>query len=179
MFLHSVRPHLAAIVTLIVLSALVGFWPLTGVVTAFFPVIAVPAAAGLPFLIPPLRFAPVGDSTWAFWAVDTIAVVVMVVIVVMRLVNARRRHPQAGAGRAFFSAWSATILGVVVGNLLRGIFTSFVVHADIGTYFGYLLANVLVSALFGAIFGIPVGAAAAVARTVRAERRAVAEHSAL
>ena len=152
--LTRLRLSLPALITLAAISLLLGIGPIIITLTTVVPLLALPAAAGLPFLIPALHLWPLGASTWGFWVVDVIAAIVMLVIVAMRLVNSQRRHPNQGRVRRFFSAWSAVILGVVVGNLVRGVFASFVVNADLATYGGYLLANIIVSALFGTVVGL-------------------------
>lgn len=160
--LAELRLSLPVVATLAALSVLLGVGPLITSAITRLPLLALPAAAGLPSLTPTLRLWPLGDSTWSFWAVDTLAAVIMLVIVALRLANSRRRHPSQGRVRRFFDAWSAVILGVVIGNVVRGVFTSFVVQTDIATYAGYLATNVMVSALFGALLGLIPAAVATI-----------------
>ena len=149
------------------LAILVGIWPLTGVLTTYVPLLAVPAAAGLPYLIPALRLMPLGDTTWAFWFADVAGVLVMLLAAFVML-RAPKRRAVPSAGRAFGRGVWVTTVAVCAGNLVRGVFTSFTVHADLGTYLGTLAANVVVSAITGALLGLVVGAVAAiVAATAR------------
>lgn len=161
------RSSSAAWLALFLLAVVVGIWPITGFVTTMLPVLAVPAAAGLPFLIPPVRLVPLGETTWLFWAADTVAALAMLAAAWFRLRATHRKRPTPNPWRAFTAALGATILGVIVGNLVRGVFVSFVVNADLGTYLGYLIANIVVSALTGALCGIIVGVVAAAVAAVR------------
>ncbi|MGW9631749.1 hypothetical protein ACWGST_13685 [Agromyces sp. NPDC055520] len=147
--------------SLVALAILVGVWPLTGALTTWVPLLAVPAAAGLPFLIPALRLMPLGDLTWAFWFADVAGVLIMLLTASVMLRAPKRRavpHP----GRAFGRGVWVTTVAVVAGNLVRGVFTSFMVHSDFGTYLGMLAANVVISAITGALLGLVVGAVAAI-----------------
>ena len=154
-----------------VLAILVGIWPLTGVLTTYVPLLAVPAAAGLPYLIPALRLMPLGDTTWAFWFADVAGVLIMLLTAFVML-RAPKRRAVPSAGRAFGRGVWVTTVAVVAGNLVRGVFTSFTVHADLGTYLGTLAANVVVSAITGALLGLVVGVVTAI---VAATRRRSAE----
>lgn len=147
--------------TLGALAILVGIWPITGVLTTWVPLLAVPAAVGLPYLIPALRLMPLGDTTWAFWFADVAGVLVMLLTTFVML-RAPKRRAAPSPGRAFGRGVWVTIVAVVAGNLVRGVFTSFMVHADLGTYLGTLAANVVVSAITGAVLGLLVGAVAAI-----------------
>ena len=172
------RADRAVLAALVALAILVGIWPLTGVLTTYVPLLAVPAAAGLPYLIPPLRLMPLGDTTWAFWFADVAGVLVMILTAFVMLRAPKRRVPSSG--RAFGRGVWVTTVAVVAGNLVRGVFTSFTVHADLGTYLGTLAANVVVSAVTGALLGLIVGAVAAIVAATRprtAEDDAVAEAS--
>lgn len=148
---------------LLVLAVLAGIWPLTGTLTTWVPYLAVPAAAGLPFLWPPLRLMPLGETTWAFWAADTVGVLVMLAVAWAMLRAASRKRLRPRAGRAFGRGLWVTIVAVVAGNLVRAVFSSFVVHADLGTYVATVAAGILVSALTAIVPGLLVGAAAAIA----------------
>ncbi|SIO02785.1 hypothetical protein [Agromyces cerinus] len=143
------------------LAILVGIWPITGMLTTYVPLLAVPAAAGLPYLIPALRLVPLGDTTWAFWFADVAGVLVMLLTAVVML-RAPKRRAVPSPGRAFGRGVWVTTVAVVAGNLVRGVFTSFTVHADLGTYLGTFAANVVVSAITGALLGLVVGAVAAI-----------------
>ena len=155
------RADRSVLAALVALAILVGIWPLTGVLTTYVPLLAVPAAAGLPYLIPALRLMPLGDTTWAFWFADVAGVLVMLLTAYVML-RAPKRRTAPGPGRAFGRGVWVTTVAVVAGNLVRGVFTSFMVHADLGTYLGMLAANVVVSAITGALFGLVVGAVAAI-----------------
>lgn len=150
----------AIVVSLLALAILAGFWPIIGVLIAWVPLLAVPAAAGLPNLIPALRILPLGETTWVFWAADAAGVIVMLLTAWAMLIAPKRQAAPSPA-RAFGRGVWVTTVAIVAGNIVRAIFTSFVVHADLGTYLGHLVANVVVSALLGAILGLVVGAVAA------------------
>lgn len=152
----------AVLAVLALLSVLTGVWSLTGLLTTYLPALAVPAAAGLPFLMPPLRVAPLADGTWTFWAIDLAGALVMLLAAAVLLHAAWRRRPEPGPLRAFGRGVAVTVLAVLVGNLVRGVLTSFVVQADLTSYLGFVLANTLVSVLLGAVLGLLVGAVAAV-----------------
>ncbi|KQZ11401.1 hypothetical protein ASD23_04925 [Agromyces sp. Root1464] len=158
------RADRAVLAALVALAILVGIWPLTGVLTTYVPLLAVPAAAGLPYLIPALRPMPLGDTTWAFWLADVAGVLVMLLVAFVVL-RAPKRRAVPSPGRAFGRGVWVTTVAVVAGNLVRGVFTSFTVHADLGTYLGTTAANVVVSAITGALLGLVVGAVAAIVAT--------------
>ena len=147
---------------LVVFAILAGFWPLTGVLLTVAPVFFVPAAAGLPNLIPTLRLTPLGETTWGFWAADIAGVLVMLATAYVML-RAPKRRAAPSPGRAFGRGLWVTIVAIVAGNIVRGVYISFVVHADIGTYLGQLAGNVVVSTIFGTMIGIVIGALAALA----------------
>lgn len=161
------RAEWTILATLAALSILVGVWPITGVLTTWAPVLAVPAAAGLPYLIPPLRVLPLGETTWAFWAVDGVAAVIMLLTAWAWLRAAASRRPSPRAARAFGRGLWTTIVAVVFGDLVRTVFLSAVTHSDFGTYLGYVGFGILVSIVTGAVFGVVVGAAGAVAASTR------------
>ena len=147
---------------LLVLAILAGFWPIAGPLLTVAPVLFVPAAIGLPSLIPTLRLTPLGETTWGFWAADIAGVLVMLATAYAMLRAPKRRAVPTKA-RAFGRGLWVTIVAIVAGNLVRGVYISFVIHADIGTYLGQLAGNVVVSALLGTVLGVVVGAVAAVA----------------
>ncbi|MGH3704610.1 MAG: hypothetical protein ACRDT9_08285 [Agromyces sp.] len=155
------RADWSVLAALVALAILVGIWPLTGVLTTWVPLLAVPAAAGLPYLIPALRLVPLGDLTWAFWLADIAGVLVML-LTAFAMLRAPKRRTAPRPGRAFGRGVWVTTVAVVAGNLVRGVFSSFMVHADLGTYLGTLAANVVVSAITGALLGLVVGAVAAI-----------------
>ncbi len=140
-----------------VLSVLAGIAPLTGIAVTWFPILAVPAAAGLPHLIPALSATPPGDTSWLFWAFDTAGAVAMLLTAYILLRSSARRCSPPRRGRAFGRGLGVTVLSVIVGNLVRTVAMSFVVQSDLGTFIGTTLATVVVSALFGALLGIGVG----------------------
>ncbi|MFF2388422.1 hypothetical protein [Agromyces sp. NPDC058104] len=148
-------------------SVLAGVWPIAGLLATWAPALIVPEAAGLPSLIPPLRLWPLGETTWAFWLSDTIGALVMLAIAALQLRAAARMRPDPGPGRAFGTAVGVTTLAVIGGNLVRSVFLSFAVSADLGTYLGQVVAGVAVSALTGALLGCLVGAVAAIVAAVR------------
>ena len=156
------RADWTVLVALVVFAILAGFWPLTGVLLTVAPVFFVPAAAGLPNLIPPLRLTPLGETTWGFWAADIAGVLVMLATAYVML-RAPKRRAAPSPGRAFGRGLWVTIVAIVAGNIVRGVYISFVVHADIGTYLGQLAGNVVVSTIFGTMLGIFIGALAALA----------------
>ena len=156
------RADWTVLVALVVFAILAGFWPLTGVLLTVAPVFFVPAAAGLPNLIPTLRLTPLGETTWGFWAADIAGVLLMLATADVML-RAPKRRAAAGPGRAFGRGLWVTIVAIVAGNIVRGVYISFVVHADIGTYLGQLAGNVVVSTIFGTMIGIVIGALAALA----------------
>ncbi|MWB98176.1 hypothetical protein [Agromyces seonyuensis] len=157
------RTSWTVLIALAVLCLLAGIQPLMGTAVAWFPYVAVPAAIGLPFLLPALRPVPVGETTWLLWAVDLVAVAVLLVTAWVLLRAAVRKRPFPRPARAFGRALGVTVLAVMAANLVRGVAYSFVLHADLGTFLGTTAANLVFSALFGAAFGILVGIAVAIA----------------
>ncbi|MBD3941276.1 hypothetical protein IF188_06135 [Microbacterium sp. NEAU-LLC] len=165
------RSDVATLVMLLVVAVLAGIWPLTGTLTTWVPYIAIPAAAGLPFLWPPLRLMPLGETTWAFWIADTVGVLVMLAVAWAMLRAASRKRLRPHAGRAFGRGMWVTIVAMIAGNLVRAVFMSFAVHADLGTYLATLAAGILISALTAIVPGLLVGAVAAlVSATARSAR---------
>lgn len=159
--MHAWGARCPALIALTLLSVVAGFRVVIEPLTTIVPVLALPSAAGLPFAIPTLRLWPLGDTTWLFWIVETVAAIVMIVVAAMRISNSRGRHPNGGRGRAFVGAMWATAVGVIVANTVRVVFLSFVTQSSLGAYVGYLLTDVVVSAVFGMIVGLLVGAVAA------------------
>ncbi|QKJ18143.1 hypothetical protein [Microbacterium hominis] len=171
--LHAHRdPADAAILaSILALAILAGIWPIAGVLTTWMPLLAVPAAAGLPSLLPPLRLVPLGGTTAGFWVADTLAVLVMLLAAWLQLRAVGRRRPNPGHGRAFGRGVWTTAVAVVAGNLVRTVFLSFVTHSDLGTFAGYVVFGMLVSLITGLTLGVVVGAAAAVTRLLRPRAR--------
>ncbi|MFF2277022.1 hypothetical protein [Agromyces sp. NPDC058126] len=161
------RVPLTVFVLLVLAAVLAGIWPIAGLLATWVPALIVPEAAGLPSLIPPLRLWPLGGTTWAFWLSDTVGALVMLAIAAVQLRAATTKRPDPGPGRAFGTAVGATTLAIIGGNLVRSVFLSFAVNADLGTYLGQVVAGVAVSALTGALLGCLVGAVAAVVAAVR------------
>lgn len=145
------------LLALLVLAVIAGVWPITGLASTWAPVLLVPPAIGLPYLLPPLRFVPLGETTTVLWIADLAGVAVMLVTAILWARAASRRHPAPSRGRAFGRAVWITTVAVVLGNLVRGIVASFVVHAGLDVYLAQLLGTVLVSALTGALLGVVVG----------------------
>lgn len=146
--------------SLLVLAVLAGIWRVSGWAATWVSALLFPPAAGLPALWPPLRLWPLGETTVAVWLIDLAGVAVMLLTAWVQLRAAARRHPHPGRGRAFGRGLWTTILAFVAGNIVRGVAQSFLLHSDLGTYAGQLIANVLVSALTGLLAGIVVGLAA-------------------
>ncbi len=146
-----------------VLSIVAGLWPLVGVAVTWLPLLAVPAAAGLPHLIPALSIAPLGDTTWTFWAIDIAGALFMLITayVCLRATESRRRSPSRG--RAFGAAVGVTVLSVIAGNVVRTVAASFIVQSDFGTFIGTTVATIGVSALLGTALGVVVGLVGALA----------------
>ncbi|MFD4958714.1 hypothetical protein [Microbacterium sp. NPDC058389] len=167
------RSDITTLAMLLVLAVLAGIWPLTGTLTTWVPYLAIPAAVGLPYLWPPLRLMPLGETTWAFWVADTVGVLVMLAVAWAMLRASSRKRLRPRAGRAFGRGLWVTVVAIVAGNLVRAVFSSFVVHADLGTYVATVAAGILVSAVTAIVPGLLVGAAAAIAAaTVRAPQTA-------
>ncbi|MFF2272803.1 hypothetical protein ACFVTX_11050 [Agromyces sp. NPDC058136] len=170
---RTVDPHsfrrvpLTVFVLLAATAVLAGIWPISGLLATWVPVLIVPEAAGLPSLVPPLRLWPLGETTWAFWASDTVGALVMLAIAAVQLRAAARKHPAPGPGRAFGIAVGTTTIALIGGNLVRSVFLSFAVDADLGTYLGQVIAGVVVSALAGALLGCLFGAVAAIVAAAR------------
>ncbi|UJP09840.1 hypothetical protein L2X99_15900 [Microbacterium sp. KUDC0406] len=143
--------------SLLVLAVLAGVWHVSGWVATWVSALLFPPAAGLPALWPPLRVWPLGETTVTVWLIDLVGVAVMLLTAWVQLRAAGRKHPHPGRWRAFGRGLWTTILAMVAGNLVRGIAQSFLLHSDLGTYAGQLLANVLVSALTGLVAGVVVG----------------------
>ncbi|OYD71887.1 hypothetical protein [Rhodococcus sp. OK302] len=150
-------PAVSAAATVAAISALLGFWPLTGRWLTSMPEALVPSAIGLPFAVPPLRLFPLGETTWLYWAVDVLAAFVMIGIVLLYLNSWANRHPQSGRARAFLAGITATVAGAVIGNVIRIVFLSFDSHHNLATYIVAVTATILVTLIWGAILGILTG----------------------
>lgn len=148
-----------ATATLVIVSALFGTWSLTGRVVTFTPELLIPSAIGVPFGIPPLGLFPLGGTTWTFWLVDVVAALVMIAIAWTRL--------SGDAKRPFLAALAATILAVVVGNLVRIVYVSVETHQSLGAYALTLLLGLAVAALWGLAVGLPVAVVQALDRRSR------------
>ena len=151
------RVSWVVLVSLLVLAVLAGIWHVSGWAATWVSALLFPPAAGLPALWPPLRLWPLGETTVAVWLIDLAGVAVMLLTAWVQLRAAAWRHPHPGRWRAFGRGLWTTILAFVAGNIVRGVAQSFLLHSDLGTYAGQLIANVLVSALAGLLAGIVVG----------------------
>lgn len=137
------------------LSAVAGLSLVTTGAGAWFAAILFPPAAGLPELWPPLRFAPIGETTTAVWIIDLIGVAVMLLVAVLQLRAVSRKHPSRG--RAFGRGIWTTTVAFIAGNLVRGVLQSFILHSDLGTYAGQMLGNLVVTFVMGLSVGLVVG----------------------
>lgn len=159
--MRGLRDHLAPLITLLLFAVLAGApfvqVPLRTVAVS----LALPDAAGVPFGVPPLWLIPVGTTTGTFWTIDIVAALLMLLVVALRLCGSVNRHPGGGRGRAFVAALGGCLLGVLAGNLVRGVAWSFITDPGLGTYLGYLVANLVLAAFVGLAVGLVVGAVAA------------------
>lgn len=144
------------------LALLAGFRSIAGLAETWFAPLLVPAAIGLPSIIPALRFAPLGETTQTIWIIDLVGVGVMLVAAILSLRAAWRRHPYPGRGRTFWRALGVTISALVCASIVRGVALSFLVRADVWTYIGQLLGGILVAVVAGLILGVVVGLLAAI-----------------
>ncbi|MDR2997377.1 MAG: hypothetical protein LBU78_04580 [Microbacterium sp.] len=151
------RVSWTVLLSLVLLSVLAGIWHVSGWAATWVAALLFPPAAGLPALWPPLRLWPLGETTATVWLIDLAGVAVMLITAWVQLRAAARRHPHPGRWRAFGRGLWTTILAFVAGNIVRGVAQSFLLHSDLGTYAGQLVANVLVSALTGLLAGVVVG----------------------
>lgn len=151
----------AIVLALLVLAIAAGIWPLTGLASTWVPALLVPAAVGLPYLLPPVRLLPLGDTTALLWIVDLAGAATMLLAAALWARAAWRRHPQPGLWRAFGRGLWITVVAVVLGNVVRSVAQSFVMHSGIDVYLIQLLGGILVSALTGVLLGVLVGIVAA------------------
>ncbi|MGF3056278.1 hypothetical protein [Microbacterium sp. YY-01] len=156
---------------LVAVSLVAGWQAVTQFVVTRVPLLLFPAAAGLPDLVPPLRLWPVGRMTVAVWGIDVVGAVVMLVAAVVWLRAAAVRHPDASRLRAFGRAVAVCTLVVVIGNVVRLVPMTFIMHSDAATFGGQFAATVVVSAVWGALIGVVVGVLAAVGAKKRAAAR--------
>lgn len=145
------------LVALGALSVLAGLSRVTTWAGAWFAAILFPPAAGLPELWPPLRFAPIGETTTAVWIIDLVGVAAMLVVAVLQLRAVSRKHPYPSRARAFGRGVWTTTVAFLAGNLVRGALQSFILHSDLGTYAGQMLGNLVVTCVMGVAVGIVVG----------------------
>ncbi|MFD4291961.1 hypothetical protein ACFWPA_04650 [Rhodococcus sp. NPDC058505] len=149
----SPRRAVPATLTAAVLTVVAGIWTITGTVVTYVPTLLVPSALGLPFAVPALRAWPLGRTTPGSWLVDVLAALVLIAVVAVRLAR-----PARSRARAFGAGVGATVVGMLAANLIRVVYTSFVVHAGPGTYALMVLGGALVAVLWGAAAGLAVGA---------------------
>lgn len=145
------------LIALVALSVLAGIAQVTTWAGAWFAAILFPPAAGLPELWPPLRFAPIGETTAWVWIIDLIGVAVMLIVAVLQLRAVSRKRPYPSRGRAFGRGIWTTVVAFIAGNLVRGVLQSFILHSDLGTYAGQMLANLVVTFVMGLVVGLFVG----------------------
>lgn len=170
---HQKRFSLAdwvILVMLTLLSAGAGLWQVAGLAATYFSGLLFAPAFGLPALIPPLRFSPLGATTTTVWLIDLAGVLVMIFAAALWLRAASSRQPGAGRLRIFGRGIWVTIVAVVCGNVVRGVFQSFLLLSDLPTFAGQLLANIVHSALLALALGLLVGLVASLfcARSHRA-----------
>ncbi len=143
--------------TAAVLCVLAGIWSLTGSAATYFPALVAPSAIGLPFAVPALRLDPLGGTTVGFWLVDLVAALLMLAVIASRL-----SRPTAGRSAAFRQGMVATILGLLMANLLRSVHLSVVTHVGLGGYTVVVLGGMVLALLWGVLIGLFVGLAHAV-----------------
>lgn len=157
------RTTLVVLAVLTAVSVVAGVWSLSGRAATWFPALVVPEAAGLPGPVPALRVMPLGRTTWLFWAVDLVAVLVMLALAWLQLRAGARRHPSPSRSRVVGRGVLAALFGLIAANIVRSVVLSFLTHAGIGMFAGLLVATIVVSAAVGVVVGAVAGLAAAVA----------------
>lgn len=163
-------PHvrsLGAPIVVLLASVAIGSWTLVGQFLAYGAYALAPTTLGVPFAIPGLRLTPLGGTTWGFWAAETGSALLMVGLVLLA-VRQRSRRP-------FRQVLRAVILAVVVANLVRLAFVSFITHADVPT----VLVGAGLTALLSVVWALPLGLLAGlVDKSVAPRDRATAYSSA-
>jgi hypothetical protein len=140
----TTRPWVASL--LVALAALAsGSWTVVGQWWAYAAFGLIPPALGLPQGWPPLQLAPLGGTTWTWWAIETVGAFVMIVAVWL--------WTRAGR-RPFLTPLWAVIVGVTLGNLVRIIGTSVIALHDLRTFGVAVLGTVLLSLLWGLVLGL-------------------------
>lgn len=162
------RPRLGAagqivLIAIAVLSILAGVTRISLWIGSHLIVLLVPPAVGIPELWPPLRFAPIGETSVTVWLIDLAGVIVMLAVAAIQLGAAHSRHPRPSRGRAFGRGVSTTMLAFIAGNMVRVVLQSFLLRSDLGTFAGQLLASVVITSIIGLLVGVLVGAIAALA----------------
>lgn len=162
---HRLRPALIGTAVAGALCVLVGSWTLVGQFLGRVAMVLAPTTLGVPLAWPPLRLTPLGHTSWTSWAIDTVAVVVLLVVVFLRLRVVRG----ASHGRAFLTGLWAGVLAVVAANLVRHIAWSFLTDQDLASYAVLLALTLLLSAVWGLAMGAALGLVHATA-TPRSQR---------
>ena len=138
------KEHLWVLSTLLVVCVLSGLSFLTLPVLTTNPALVLPEALGLPSLIPPLRLSPLGESTWAYWAIDVIGVAMLLLAT----------GAQLAANGA--TCW-AVVTGLVAANVVRMVLQSFLTDSPVVSFAGSVFATALLSAVTGLLLGLVVG----------------------
>ncbi len=149
------KEHLWVLSTLLVVCVLSGLSFLTLPVLTSSPGLVLPEALGLPSLIPPLRLSPLGESTWAFWAIDVIGVAMLLLATGAQL--AANGKPARSRLRAYGATCCAVVTGLVAANVVRMVLQTFLTDSSLGSFAGSVLSTALLSAATGLLLGLVVG----------------------
>lgn len=98
-----------------------------------------------------------GQSTWIYWAIDTVGVIVLIATAHAHLLAAQKRRPNPSRLRAFGTTLLTTTLALVAANVVRMVLQTFLTDSPIVSFAGFVLATVLVSAVAGIILGVFTG----------------------
>lgn len=156
---HRLRPALIGTVVAAALCVLVGSWTVVGQFLGRAAMVLAPTTLGVPFAWPPLRLTPLGHTTWTSWAIDTIAALVLLAVVFLRLRVVRG----ASRARAFVAGLWAGVLAVVAANLVRHVAWSFLTDQDLASYAVLLALTLLFSLVWGLVMGAALGLVHAIA----------------
>lgn len=160
------RPHRRLVVlmtcaTTLLLLVLLGITPLWLWLVSSSRFQLGPASIGMPLLLPPLRFTPLGDeSGWQLLCEDFAA---LLLVAATGLLTSRqlRRTPRASRRQRLLAGWGGLVPAAVLAGFFRGLVVARLTASGPMGWFGYPALGVVGGLAWGVLLGWTAGLGAA------------------
>ncbi|MBO2458142.1 hypothetical protein [Actinomadura violacea] len=134
----------------------------------------VPSAVGVPYGLPGLHVTEFGDLGWTWTIWETLAAVLLVGLVTVRLHRRAERLARSHRVRVLLCGWWSCALAAAAAGGVRGAVTAGFAYSGAGGYLTYALYGGFFGLLWGLCLGWLPGSVALIARlSGPARRRAV------